>query len=147
VCTVINAVCNQGDVNIALMTPLGETCPQPPCNNVPPTTVGQNPVQMLVDPTNNFLYVASEGSSQVYGFQINTTPGTLTPLSTPNLPTGSQPVSMALHPSVDNTGQFLYTSNTAQDNITGFALSTTSGSMSSLPPVITPATPSGMAAH
>jgi Lactonase, 7-bladed beta-propeller len=147
VCTVINAVCNQGDVNIALMTPLGETCPQPPCNNVPPTTVGQNPVQMLVDPTNNFLYVASEGSSQVYGFQINTIPGTLTPLNTPNLPTGSQPVSMALHPSVDNTGQFLYTSNTAQDNITGFALSTTSGSMSSLPPVITPATPSGMAAH
>jgi hypothetical protein len=145
VCTVINAVCNQGDVNIALMTPLGETCPQPPCNNVPPTSVGSHPVAMLVDPTNNFLYVLSEGSSQVYGFQINTSAGTLA--NPANLPTGSQPGSMAMHPSVDNTGQFLFVSSGASDNVTGFALSTTSGSMSGLNPVITPSTPSGLAAH
>jgi hypothetical protein len=145
VCTVINAVCNQGDVNIALMTPLGETCPQPPCNNVPPTSVGSDPVAMLVDPTNNFLYLLSEGSSQVYGFQINTSAGTLA--NPTNLPTGSQPGSMAMHPSVDNTGQFLFVSSGASDNVTGFALSTTSGSMSGLSPVITPSTPSGLAVH
>jgi 6-phosphogluconolactonase (cycloisomerase 2 family) len=102
---------------------------------------------MVVDPTNNFLYVASEGSSQVFGFRINAGAGALTALSPANLPTGSQPVAMALHPTINNTGQFLYTSNSGSSNISGFALSTTSGTMSSLPAVVTPAAPSGMTAR
>jgi len=56
-------------------------------------------------------------------------------------------VSMAIHPTVNNTGQYLYVSNSNSDSITGFALSTTSGAMSSLPTVITPAAPSGIAVH
>jgi 6-phosphogluconolactonase (cycloisomerase 2 family) len=110
---------------------------------------------MLVDPTNNFLYVVSELSNQVFAFRINTTAGTLTALSPPNQPTGTQPVSMAMHPSVNSvgqslyssSGQFLYTSNTTSSNITGFTLSTTSGAMSSPITVVAPAAPSGMAAH
>jgi 6-phosphogluconolactonase (cycloisomerase 2 family) len=64
---------------------------------------------------------------------------------------------MAMHASVNSagqllynsnsSGQYLYTSNTVSDNITGFTVSTTSGSMSSPITVITPAAPSGMAAH
>ena len=150
-CTVVNAVCTAQDVGSNLMTPLGETCSQPPCNNVPPTSVGLNPVAMLVDPTNNFLYVVSQGSNQVFAFRINTTAGTLSALTPANQPTGSQPVAMAMHPSVyidgTYTGQFLYTSNTNSDNITGFTLSTTSGSMSSPITVIAPAAPSGMTAR
>jgi hypothetical protein len=147
VCTVVgNNGCTSQDVQNSLMTPL-ETCTQQ-CTPVPPSSAGQTPVAMVVDPTNNFLYVASEGSSQVFGFKINTTAGTLTGLSpNPNLPTGSRPVALALHPSVRNTGQFLYTSNSASSNISGFTLSTTSGVMSSLPTVITPAAPSGMTAR
>jgi hypothetical protein len=146
VCTVVgNNGCTSQDVQNSLMTPL-ETCTQQ-CTPVPPSSAGQTPVAMVVDPTNNFLYVASEGSSQVFGFKINTTAGTLTALSPPNLPTGSRPVALALHPSVKNTGQFLYTSNSASSNISGFTLSTTSGVMNSLPTVITPAAPSGMTAR
>jgi 6-phosphogluconolactonase (cycloisomerase 2 family) len=98
---------------------------------------------MVVDPTNNFLYVVNELSSNVYGFRIGTTAGTLTPLSPANLPTGSQPVAMAMH----SSGKFLYTSNSGSSNISGFTVSTTSGSMSSLPAVNSPAGPSGMAAR
>jgi hypothetical protein len=147
VCTVVgNNGCTLQDVQNNLMTPL-ETCTQQ-CTPVPPSSAGQTPVAMVVDPTNNFLYVASEGSSQVFGFKINTTAGTLSGLSpNPNLPTGSRPVALALHPSVKNTGQFLYTSNSASSNISGFTLSTTSGVMNSLPTVATPAAPSGMTAR
>jgi 6-phosphogluconolactonase (cycloisomerase 2 family) len=98
---------------------------------------------MVVDPTNNFLYVVCEGSGQVFGFRISTTPGTLTPLNPANLSTGSQPVAMAMH----STGKFLYTSNSGSSNISGFAVNTTTGSMSALPTVNSPAGPSGMAAR
>jgi hypothetical protein len=145
ICTVQDAICTALDVGNALMVPLA-TCSLQSCD-VPPTPAGQKPIQMVIDPTNNFLYAASEGSNLVYGFHINTTAGTLTALSPTNQPTGSQPVSMALHPAVNNTGQFLYTSNNSSDSITGFTLSTTSGSMSNPITVVAPAAPSGMAVH
>ncbi len=128
-----------------LLFPL-TTCPTPSCQ-VPPSAAGVNPVQMLVDPTNNFLYVLSEGSNQVFGFTIGTTTGELTAQPVPYQPTGTLPVSMALHPSVFNLGQYLYTSNSASSNITGFTLSTTSGVMLNPITVIAPAAPSGMAVH
>jgi 6-phosphogluconolactonase (cycloisomerase 2 family) len=138
-CTVVgNAGCTQSDVNNALLVPV--TTPAPPAT-------GQNPVGMAVDPTNAFLYVVCYGQSAVYGYHINNTVGTLTALTPANQQTGAQPVALALHPSVRNTGQFLYTSNSGSTNISGFTLSTTSGSMSSPISVTSPSTPSGMAAR
>ena len=91
-CTVVgNGGCKIQDVQNNLLAPLQEQCSQPPCKTVPPTAVGQNPLALVVDPTNNFLYVASEGANTVYGFRINTSAGTLAPLSPANQPTGSQP--------------------------------------------------------
>jgi DNA-binding beta-propeller fold protein YncE len=145
VCTVQNAVCTTGDVQNSLLLPLA-TCPQPSCD-IAPTSAGQDPIQMVVDPTNNFLYVASAGSNQAFGFRIASTLGTLSPLPSSPQPTGSQPVSIALHPAVNNTGQFLYISNGDSDNISGFTLSTTTGIMSSPITVISPAIPSGLTAH
>ena len=149
-CTAVNAtVCTSQNVAANLMVPLA-TCSSLSCE-VPPSSVGQKPVEMLVDPTNNFLYGVSYGSNQVFGFRINTAAGTLTPLSPVSQPTGSQPVSMAMHPTMDidgnYTGQFLFTSNSASSNITGFTLSTTTGAMSNPITVIAPAAPSGMTAH
>jgi hypothetical protein len=147
ICTVVNnTTCPvQQDVTNTLLVPLA-TCDLQSCD-LPPSAVGSNPVGMVVDPTNNFLYVVSQLSSQVFALRINASTGALTALSPANAPTGSQPVSMALHPSVNNTGQFLFTSNNASDNISGFSLDTITGSMSSLSPTIAPAAPSGMAAH
>jgi hypothetical protein len=129
--------CTQQDVTAALLRPIATT---------PPAT-GQNPIEMVVDPTNNFLYVLCYMSNQVFGYRIGTSTGLLTALAPAYEPTGVQPVSMAMHPSVNNTGQFLYTSNSGSSNISGFTLSTTSGSMSTPNVVIAPAAPSGMAVH
>jgi hypothetical protein len=147
-CTVVGvAGCTQPNVTTALLLPV---------TSAPIPATGQNPVAMLVDPTNNFLYVACYISNQVFGYRITATSGTLTTLAPANQPTGSQPVSMAMHASVNSigqslytnqSGQFLYTSNSASSNITGFTLSTTSGAMSGPGTTVSPAAPSGMAAH
>jgi DNA-binding beta-propeller fold protein YncE len=130
-CTVVNGVCNQPDLDNAKLLPVGTS----------PTSTGQEPVGIVVDPTNKFLYVVCQGTSQVFGFQINTTTGVLT--APASLPTGSVPVALAIH----SSGKFLYTSNSPANNISGFVLSTTSGSMSALSPVNSPVGPSGMAAR
>jgi hypothetical protein len=151
VCTVVNStICTQADVDSSLMVPLG-TCPLVSCNT-PPSSVGQSPGVMVTDPTNNFLYVVSSGSNQVWAFRMNTAAGTLTALTPANQPTGGFPVSMALHPSINSdgqnitsTGQYLYTSNSTSSNITGFTLSPTTGAMSNPITVVAPAAPSGMA--
>jgi Lactonase, 7-bladed beta-propeller len=138
-CTVVGVGgCTQADVTNALLVPV--TTPAPPAT-------GQNPVGMVVDPTNSFLYVVCYGQSAVYGYHIENSTGVLTALSPANQQTGAQPVALAVHPSVNNTGQFLYTSNSGSTNISGFTLSTTSGSMSSPITVVSPSTPSGMVAR
>jgi len=149
VCTVQTSVCTAQDVinngtPVYLMAPLVQACSKPPCNPVLPSAAGLNPVGMVVDPTNNFLYSISNGSNQVFGFKINTTTGVLTAQTPANQPTGSQPVSIALHPSVNNTGQFLFVSNSNSDNISSFTLNTTVGSMSNPSTVVAPETPSGL---
>jgi hypothetical protein len=142
-CTVQDTTCSPGDVAENLLVPV--VCPpQQTCS----VSAGQNPVAMVVDPTNNFLYVASNGgSSAVYGFSIVATAGTLTPLTPPSQPTGSQPVGLALQPSMGNLGQFLYVSNSNSANITGFGLSTVNGTMSSPITVDAPPGPTGIAVH
>jgi 6-phosphogluconolactonase (cycloisomerase 2 family) len=144
VCTVVDATCTSQDVANALLSPLS-TCPQISCE-VPPTSAGQIPVAMLVDPTNNFLYVLSEGSNTLYGFRINTTAGSLGALTPASQPTGSQPVALALQPPLGNSAQFIYVSNSGSSNISGFNVSTLTGSMSNPITITSPPGPSGMVA-
>jgi hypothetical protein len=142
-CTVQNSNCSQQDVTENLLVPV--TCaPQTSCS----VSAGSNPIEMVVDPTNSFLYSIAELSNQIFAFRINTTTGTLAALSpNPNLPTGSEPVSLAMHPTVNDTGQFLFVSNSDSDNLSVFSVSTITGAMSSPLTVIAPATPSGLAVH
>jgi hypothetical protein len=152
ICTVQNTTClTQQDVTNNLMLPLVQPCSSPPCPNVAPTSAGSYPGQMVVDPTNNFLYVASAFSSQVFGFHVNTSAGTLSALAPAYSPTGSDPVSLVLLPSVNSVGQnfngygqFLFVSNNGSSNITGLTLNTTDGAMGNPITVIAPAAPSGM---
>ena len=131
VCTVVGiAGCTSSDVTNALLLPIGTS----------PTSTGQDPVGIVVDPTNKFLFVVCNGSSQVFGYLIDTA-GTLSRPA--NLSTGAQPVALAMH----SSGKFLYTSNSGTSNISAFTLSTTSGSMNSLSTVTSPPGPSGMAAR
>ena len=115
-CTVQNANCQASDVTTFKLLPVGS-----------PSTVGSDPVAMVVDPTKAFLYVVSRNSNQVFGFRINATQGTLSALSPANLSTGLQPVALAMH----STGKFLFVSNNGSANLSSYVLNTTSGSMSS----------------
>jgi hypothetical protein len=138
ICTVVgNNACTAEDVANSQMVPVDVQ-----------SSASSTPVDMIVDPTNNFLYVLFQGSNVLYGFTINTTSGKLTAQTPASVPTGSQPVAMAMRSSVqENPGQFLYVSNTNSSNITGYSLSTTSGSMTNETTTVSPAGPTGMAAR
>ena len=143
-CTVVGSQgnggnnCTQQQVNSNLLIPVGT-----------PSAAGKNPAAMVVDPTNGFLYVVSSGSNQLFAFQISTGTGTLNPLSPANQPTGGTPVALAMQTSFDALNNFIYTSNSAGESITGFAAGATTGqlSTSTSTTLFTPGLPSGMAAR
>jgi len=127
--------CRQSDVDNHLLFSVGT-----------PTNVGQNPVAMVVDPTNSFLYIACNGANQVYGFSMGTSSGKLTALNPANQPTGSQPVALAMHGGINTNSEFLYASNNGSSNISGWPIVATTGSMGNAITVqFTPGAPSGMA--
>ena len=134
VCIVQNGTCTANDVASATMLPV--LCPS--------CTVGQEPIALVADPTNNFLYVACETSNQVYAFLIGTATGKLSPLNPPFLGTGSFPVAMAMHPT--GTFLYLYVSNNASRNLSGFTVNTTSGTLGNPITVISLGQPAGLVA-
>jgi 6-phosphogluconolactonase (cycloisomerase 2 family) len=131
VCTVVNVNCAQADVDTAKMLPVGS-----------PVSVGQDPVALTIDSTNNFMYILNRNSNSVFGFRVNQTTGALTALSPATVSTGTTPVALALHP----TNEFLYVSNLGSDNISGFNVSTVNGAMSISTTVTSSAQPSGLVA-
>ncbi|MFZ0480169.1 MAG: beta-propeller fold lactonase family protein [Terriglobales bacterium] len=129
VCTIVGTQgnggnnCSQSEVDSSQLLSIGA-----------PAGAGKTPIAMLVDPTNNFLYVAANGSSQVFAFLISTGTGTLSPLPpVTSEPTGAQPVGLAMHANYNNSGQFLYSSNNGGQTITGFSMNATTGSLSTNP--------------
>jgi len=148
-CTGQNANCSPSQANQCSLNPpyscvlVPVTCaPSQSCS----ASAGESPVAMVADPTNNFLYAVGNGSNQVFAYGINTLLGTLTTLET-QPSQGLQPVSIALHPSGDNTGQYLFVSNSGSQSVAGFTLSTTAGAMSNPIAITSSPAPSGIAAH
>jgi 6-phosphogluconolactonase (cycloisomerase 2 family) len=131
VCTVVNANCSQTDVDIEKMTPVGS-----------PVSVGQDPVAMTLDPTNNFLFVVNRNSNSVSGFRINQATGGLAALTPATVSTGLNPVALAMH----SSGKFLYVSNNGSDNISGFNVNTVNGALSISATVTSSAQPAGLVA-
>ncbi|MGA7683580.1 MAG: hypothetical protein WCC32_12790 [Terriglobales bacterium] len=136
VCTQVNSACTQGDVTNQNLAVTGKV-----------TTVGQNPFAMLVDPTNSFLYISCNVGNNLYGFKMTTSTGALTPLAPPLEPTGSGPVALAMHPSSNDSNEFLYVSNNAASTISGYTVDVTTGNMSNpmAPVIFTPGNPYGVA--
>ncbi len=128
-CTVITSVCTSQDVQDYRLVSVGT-----------PSTAGSNPVAMVADPTKSFLYVVSKNSSQIFGFRINATQGTLTALSPANLNTGVNPIAIAMH----SSGQFVFVSNNGSANLSSYVLNTTSGSMSSPITITSLGNPAGL---
>jgi hypothetical protein len=134
VCIVQNGTCTLQNVQDATMIAVVNS----------PFSVGQAPRALVADPTNNFLYVVCETSNQVFAFRIGTATGVLSQLNPFFLGTGSFPVAMALHPA--GNFLFLYVSNNASSNLSGFTVNTTSGTLGNPITVISLGQPAGLVA-
>lgn len=96
-----------------VLTPVGVPVPAPAI-----------PVNITVDPSGKFAYVASGISSSVTAFAINNTTGTLTLVGT--LPTGgSAPRAVA----VESSGRFAYVVNVGSNNVSIFSINATAGTL------------------
>lgn len=128
VCTQAQGPCTQQDADNENLEPIGKV-----------TSIGQNPIAMLADPTNTFLYIACNVGNNVYGFRMNTTTGILTALAPALQPTGAGPVALSIQPSDNNSNEYLFVSNNGQSTISGYIVNLASGNLSNpLAPVIFP---------
>ncbi|PJZ87979.1 lactonase family protein [Leptospira levettii] len=84
---------------------------------------GSAPAYTLVDPFNRFLYVANSGIGQgtISAYKIDQVNGTLTPISGSPFSSGFSPIGI----SIDQSGKYLYTSNTQDGNVSGYTISET----------------------
>ena len=87
-----------------------------------PFPAGNSPTAMVVDPSFPFAYVTNSTDSTVTAYSISS--GALTRLG--SYQTGLQPVAIGIDPS---TNHFLYTANFLGNNVTGFQLSQTAGTL------------------
>jgi len=134
VCTQAQGPCTQQDANNESLAVVGK-----------PTTVGQNPIAMLTDPTNSFLYIGCNVGNNVYAFKMNTSTGVLTQLSLQ--PAGAGPVALAMHGSDNTSNEYLYVSNNGQSTISGYIVNLTSGALVAplAPMIFPPGNPYGLA--
>ena len=87
-----------------------------------PFVTGTAPTAIVVDPSFPFAYVTNSIDSSVTAYSISS--GALTRIG--SYPTGLQPVAIGIDPS---TNHFLYTANFLGNNVTGFQLSQTAGTL------------------
>jgi DNA-binding beta-propeller fold protein YncE len=99
---------------------LNSGIPSPLAGN--PFPAGNAPSAVVVDPSFPFAYVANSTDSTVTAYSIGS--GALTSLG--NYTAGLQPVAIGIDPS---TNHFLYTADFLGNNVTGFELSQTAGTL------------------
>jgi 6-phosphogluconolactonase len=87
-----------------------------------PFKTGSAPSAIVVDPSFAFAYVANATDSTVSAYSISN--GALSSVGT--YATGTQPVAIGIDPS---TNHFLYTANFLGNNVSGFQLSQTAGTL------------------
>jgi 6-phosphogluconolactonase len=56
-----------------------------------PVSAGASAYSVSIDPTNQFLYVANDGTTNVSGFRLEASTGALTPMSGSPFPAGNRP--------------------------------------------------------
>jgi DNA-binding beta-propeller fold protein YncE len=86
------------------------------------TPAGNAPSAIVVDPSFPFAYVANSADSTVTAYSMSS--GVLASIG--SYPTGLQPVAIGIDPS---TNHFLYAANFLGNNVTGFQLSQTAGTL------------------
>jgi 6-phosphogluconolactonase (cycloisomerase 2 family) len=87
-----------------------------------PFPAGNAPAAIVVDPSFSFAYVANSTDSTISAYSMSS--GVLTRVG--SYPTGLQPVAIGIDPS---TNHFLYTANFLGNDVSGFQLSQTAGTL------------------
>ncbi len=106
-----------------------------------PYSSGNQPSAIALDPTYSYAYVANSLDATVTAFSVSS--GVLNRIG--SFTTGLQPVALGIDPS---TNHFLYTANFLDNTISGFVMTTATGSLldSQLSPYVTNAQPTAVAA-
>lgn len=81
---------------------------------------GTTPVAVATNTTGAFVYVANFGSANISQFQVDTTTGALTALTTASVTTGTRPTSFV----VDPTAKFIFVINEGSSSVSEFTFST-----------------------
>ena len=96
-----------------------------------PVLTDAAPSGLAMNTNGTLLYVANRDAASVTGFTISadnsSAPGALSPIAG-SFPTGRSPIALAVDPS----GQFLYVTDKASNQVTGFKIKGTVGTLSSL---------------
>jgi 6-phosphogluconolactonase len=82
-----------------------------------PFAAGTSPSAVVAEPSGKYLYVANNGSGNIFAYKITATTGKLTRIAG-TFPTGSAPDSL----SVSNDGKFLYSSNKSSGSVSVFTI-------------------------
>jgi len=92
---------------------------------------GSTPRSTAITPNGQFLYVANElpgqGNGQVSGFAVQVN-GALNAVPSPPVPAGQEPSAATTEPS----GRFVYVTNRVSNNVSGYQINLTTGTLSSL---------------
>jgi len=102
-------------VTVLLIQPDGSLLPGPGL-----FATGTSPVAAATNATGAFVYVANSASTNLSQFQVDTTTGSLTVLTTSTAGTGTNPESIV----VDPDAKFLFVINEQSNSITEFTINT-----------------------
>ncbi len=89
---------------------------------------GTSPVAMLIDPSNQFVYVANSGDGTVSGYALTLASPYLTPLSGSPWTVGTTPSALVTDP----WGSYLYVANSGSDTISAFTIDPLSGALTAI---------------
>jgi 6-phosphogluconolactonase (cycloisomerase 2 family) len=124
------AICNQIVLNCKNPNagPDGSLNP----TSTPTVSAAVEPVALAITPDQKYLYAVNRTSSQVSEFSISSGTGNLTVLTSPNISTGTNPVSIAVRAgttvtSTSNTIDYVYVANETSGTISIFSLDTATG--------------------
>jgi 6-phosphogluconolactonase (cycloisomerase 2 family) len=96
-------------------------------------------VNLLIDKSGKYLYVANQGSGNLAAYSIGSDGG-LTLLTGSPFATGAQPNFIAS----DSSGKYLFVGNQSNPAIQSFSLNTSTGALTSIGSYPVPATPTSI---
>ena len=84
---------------------------------------------LAIEPGGKFLYATDTNATNVVGFSINSSTGSLTPLTGSHAMTGSGPLGEV----VDPQGKFLFVANSGDATLSSFAINSSNGALTPVP--------------